>query len=63
VTQDAEKIKYCCVPNTFTNDRLGPGGVVYIQQVLVKNKWVLMNAKENPRLKTEEATNAMIKVL
>ena len=29
------------------------GGVAYIQQILVNNKRVLMNAKGNPRLKTE----------
>ena len=61
--QDTEKKAYSCVPNAFTTDRPGPGGVVYIQQILVNdNKRVLMNAKGNPRLKTEEAINATIKV-
>ena len=38
--------------NAFTNNRPGPGGVVYIQQMLVNNnKWVITNAKVNPKSK------------
>ena len=52
--RDSGKIM-CRWKNAFTNNRPGPGGVVYIQQMLVdNNKWVITKAKENPRLKTNK---------
>ena len=53
--------KSCVVgSNAITNDRPGPGGVVYIQQMLVNNnKWVITKTKVNPRLKTNKRTSAM----
>ena len=48
--------------NAFTNNRPGPGGVVYIQQMLVITTSGFNESEEEPKIENEEATNAMNKV-
>ena len=48
--------------NAFTNNRPGPGGVVYIQQMLVITTSGFNESEGEPKIENEEATNAMNKV-